>query len=521
MWLVLDHFSRTWIDAAVANAILLSVVVLLVVFTRQPARRILLVQCGVYAALLMFPLVAFDVLPRAYPVDWLLRTGLVPPSLTPEPDPVELIGPTAPGPAGRISPRGRPSASQSEWPAGERLVRVATLLYLAGAGLGLAWFGLGIWGFRRLLDRSQPAGPTTQRVFDELIADLGRAPPTPTLRTSPWLRSPVLGGVTRPAIVVPAELDDEDEEALRLILLHELAHADRGDAWFNALASIAQLLWFFLPHLWWLRAQLRIDQEFLADRKASGPQAERTRYARWLVGLSKGLAGRAIPNRRPDAGSSSDPAHPVQPWGERGFDTPLLQRVAMLLYCPFVVEDRPPRWFKVAVPVAIMLAATTLSTFRILAPVDASVMLREARALDPLVRFFEVPEFVVVPRVTPIVLPLAMPAAFHLTGEVVATPRGLAQLRIADCPLVPQDPELIARMQELPDEDPREYRVGIRREFRALNVAVHRIRDEETPPGPDEDFEFSLDYRLLEKSHWLSITPADQIATIRKLIIRW
>ena len=335
MWLVLDQFSRTLIDAAVANAILLSAVVVLVVFTRQPARRVVLAQTGVYAALLMIPLVVFDALPRAYPVDWLLRTGLVPPPLTPELNPLDVDS------AGRPSPRGRAdSSSQAEWPAGERLARVATLIYVAGAAAGLAWFGLGAWGFQRLLDRSVEVRPTTQRVFDELIVDLGRSPPHPGLRASDWLRSPVLGGVVRPTIVIPGRLDrDEvDPDALRLILLHELAHADRGDAWFNALAALAQIIWFFLPHLWWLRAQLRIDQEFLADRRAAGPLGETTHYARWLVGLS---SGRSTAPAKADAG---EPASP-RPWAGGAFDTPLLQRVAMLLYCPFVVEGRPPRWF--------------------------------------------------------------------------------------------------------------------------------------------------------------------------------
>ncbi|WP_165245469.1 M56 family metallopeptidase [Paludisphaera soli] len=515
MWLVLDHFSRTLIDAGFANAILLSVVVVAVVFTRQPARRVVLAQTGVYAALVMFPLVTFNTSLRVYPVDWFLRTGLVPPPLTPEPDEFDLVGPLLPGSTGRPAPRGRPPASQAEWPSGERLVRVATLLYLAGAATGLAWFGLGLWGFRRLLGRSSEASPETRRVFDELIADLERSPPQPDLRVSAWLRSPVLGGVTRPTIVIPAEVEepDVDRDALRLILLHELAHADRGDAWFNALAALAQIFWFFLPHLWWLRAQLRIDQEFLADRKAAGPLGETTHYARWLVGLSSGRASRALATRRLDPGAAAT----ARPWSGRSFDTPMLQRIAMLLYCPFVVEPRPPRWFATGVPTAFMLAAVALSTFRILAPVDPSVLIHEAQPRDPLVRTFQVPEFVVEPARpgeggpdSSYSLLLPLPAAFSLQAEIEASPRALAQIRIAGCPLLPEA-EALAILADPASKavEPSRHVYTLRREYRNLKAGL-------------DGREFDLDPKILADSHWLTITPAaDDTATIRKLLVNW
>lgn len=514
MWLVLDHFSRTLIDAGIANAILLSVIVVVVVFTRQPARRVVLAQTGVYAALLMFPLVASNPSLRVYPVDWLLRTGLVPPPLTPEPNRFDFVGPVVPGPSSRTPHRGRPAASQAEWPSGERLVRVATLLYLAGASIGLAWFGLGLWGFQRLLGRSSEARPETRRVFDELIADLERSPPQPELRVSTWLRSPVLGGVARPTIVIPAEIEevDVDRDALRLVLLHELAHADRGDAWFNALAALAQIFWFFLPHLWWLRAQLRIDQEFLADRKAAGPLGETTHYARWLVGLSSGRASRALPSRKLDSAPT-----PSRSWIGRSFDTPMLQRIAMLLYCPFDVEDRPPRWFATGVPTAFMLAAVALSTFRILAPVDSTVLLHEAQAADPVVRSFQVPEFVVVParptdgRPNPAyVLPLPLPPAFNLQAEILATPKALAQIRIAGCPLLPESEARALLLNAASDDiPPTKHAYTLRHEYRSLKASI-------------DGREFGLDPRILAEAHWLTITPAlDETATIRDLLINW
>lgn len=508
MWIVLDQFSRTLIDAAVANAILLSVVVVLVVFTRQPARRIVLVQTGVYAALLMLPLVAFDLLPRVYPVDWLLSTGLVPPPLVPEPGPLDDPALTPQARPGDAPPSRRGAGAPVEWPAGERLARVGTLLYLGGAAVGLAWMALGLWGFRRLVASTAEPGEGRRRVFDELIADLGRSPPHPGLRVSPRLRSPAIGGVIRPIIVIPAAIDrdDFDPAALRLILLHELAHADRGDAWFNLLAGLAQVLWFFLPHLWWLRGQMRIDQEFLADRKAAGPLDESTFYASWLVGLSSGRINRGMPSPAPEG----PPAGAARPWGEGGFNTQILQRVAMLLYCPFVVEGRPPRWFLGVVPVAFMFLALVLSSFRILAPVDPAALIQEAQARDPVMRDFKVSEFVVVPPdsstgVAAYVLPLALPASFRLQAEVVADRRSLGRLRIAGCPLVP-DP---SALEDVPAGGPKEtHDFQLRRGFGTLTASL-------------DGEEFDLDPRMLDGVRWLSFTAADETVVIRELLITW
>jgi hypothetical protein len=510
MWIVLDQFSRTLIDAAVANAILLSLIVAVVVFIRQPARRVVIARSGVYAALLMFPLVEFDLLPRVYPVDWLLRARLVPPSLTPEPNPLDVLAPFPPGLPGRPPPSRRVGEGAVEWPAGERLVRVGSLFYLAGAAVGLAWMGLGLWGFRRLVDRSKEPGGTLRGVYDELLHDLGRSPPHPMLRVSSRLRSPVLGGMIRPVVVVPAEMDREDfdRDALRLILRHELAHADRGDSWFHSLAGLAQVLWFFLPHLWWLRGQTRIDQEFLADRKAVARPGESTRYARWLVGLSSGRRPLVAPAPVPDplaAGSS-------RVWGEGGFNTQLLQRVAMLLYCPFAVEDRPPPWFLAVAPAWWMIVAVALSTCRILAPVDPAAMVQQARARDPVSRDFQVPEFVVVPfrtsgpgAPTAYVLPLALPPVFRLDAEIIADRRSLGRLRIANCPLTPDH----AALGDAPPEGPVEtHHFSLRRNHGELRASL------------DGD-EFDLDPRLLEGLHWLSITPADETATLRDLFIIW
>ena len=67
---------------------------------------------------------------------------------------------------------------------------------------------------------------------------------------------PFVAGLVRPTIMIPREFDrrEFDRELLEIILIHELAHADRDDSKFSAAAGLAQCVWFFLPFPWWLRA---------------------------------------------------------------------------------------------------------------------------------------------------------------------------------------------------------------------------------------------------------------------------
>ena len=123
--------------------------------------------------------------------------------------------------------------------------------------------------------------------------------PFPGLRVSARINRPVLVGLIRSFILIPPVYDERgfDKESLKIILLHELAHAAQGDTYFSAAATLAQSLWFFLPFLWWVRAQLRIDQEFLADQKVVMLTGSPAGYATRLVALATPRRDRARPGR--------------------------------------------------------------------------------------------------------------------------------------------------------------------------------------------------------------------------------
>ena len=274
MWVGLDRFGRLLIDTTLATAVLLSLVILLMLLCQQPARRILLARVAIVLALLMFPLTA------AKPFAW----SRAPSWLTARTPGVNLDTPGS----RRQAITSPDQSGVSTWWQGPWPLRVLALVYLAGVLASLSWTLLGFWGIERLVGKSVDPSPATSAYYEELTRQMDERVSVPGLRVSLRINRPVVFGLFRTWILIPSAYDQEtlDRESLRIILLHELAHAAQGDIFFSVAASLAQSLWFFLPFLWWLRAQLQIDHEFLADHKVVKLTGSPAGYATRLVTLA-------------------------------------------------------------------------------------------------------------------------------------------------------------------------------------------------------------------------------------------
>ncbi|HEY8503447.1 MAG TPA: PDZ domain-containing protein, partial [Gemmataceae bacterium] len=87
--------------------------------------------------------------------------------------------------------------------------------------------------------------------------------------------------------------------------------------------------YFFLPWVWWLRRELRLSQEFLADAAAVDGASRPDEYAEFLVRLSCRLTGRRVA--------------PLGAAGVRAGSSDLYRRVSMLLNDSEKIETRCPR----------------------------------------------------------------------------------------------------------------------------------------------------------------------------------
>lgn len=161
---------------------------------------------------------------------------------------------------------------------------VGTLLvggYAAATLALVAWAGLGFWRLGRLRRAARPAPPAAVALLREIA---GPAADRVELLVSDRIESPVAFPGLRPAIVLPAA--DTDPAAVRFALAHEWSHVERGDLRRWCLTTFAQAVLFYQPLFWWLRRQLRLSQDYLADARAAaaGDPAD---YAAYLVALAR------------------------------------------------------------------------------------------------------------------------------------------------------------------------------------------------------------------------------------------
>jgi bla regulator protein BlaR1 len=166
------------------------------------------------------------------------------------------------------------------------------LLWLVGAWFaGVSLLSLRLWRewrrLRRLCDSALPVAPEWQERFEVLARRLGVHVKV-RLRQGAGIVTPMLVGVLRPTILLPASLVARlPGDQLELILVHELAHLRRLDPLFNLLQTGLDTLLFYHPAVHWISRKVREDRELCCDDIVVNSGGDRLRYARALLALAE------------------------------------------------------------------------------------------------------------------------------------------------------------------------------------------------------------------------------------------
>ena len=469
----IDRWGAILLDAGLSAAVLTGLAGLAIVAHRQPARRQDLARLAWLGSLAMLPLTAFG------PVG--PRLEVVPP----------LRAVLAPLRADWQGPDDAPGTIEDRDPI--PAARGSTVLYLAGASACLGWIALGSWAARRLVRAADRPDEATLLLYESLPWT-GRRP---RLRVSARVRGPALLGLVRSTIVIPPALErPEARDRLRLALLHELAHAERGDPGSGLIAGLAQAAWFVFPWVWWIGRQARLDREFLADLRASEVFGAPGPYASSLV-------DQAAPGRssRPSSTASAS-------LEAAGPGSALFQRVLMLVRCPFRLEVRSPGWWLWSLR-AIAAVATLLASLLTFEDAEA------APRPDPVPRMLRIPRLVLaeVPARADgwsphhdLLIPL--PERFELAVDVWALPDDIGRIRIAGQGLPPA-----SEVAPGTAGTARWHRVQVRRDRGEVQVRV-----DGRPVPPDRDPDPDVD----PAPAWLCLQPAPgRVGVFRELVLSW
>lgn len=284
---------------AVGSLLLLAVAAIVTACVREPARRIRWIECTLVSCLALIPLSLAPGLPS-----WSLprvRTTAT----------AAAIGPKLPHPGSRIrenSGRNRlgppdfsrsqlrpfvatpeslaPSTQPHARPLDVRLLIAAA--YLSGLGLMTLWWLTGMIGLRRVVRSARLADERCRSLLQTVA---GPSAQKVRLLVSSRAGQPFTFGLRRPVIVLPEALAAGDQRRLRWALAHEWSHVARGDSGSWSLVGVVRIVFFYQPLVWWLRSQLRLAQDYLADVAAAEPESAED-YAEFLT---KWAAGRRSP----------------------------------------------------------------------------------------------------------------------------------------------------------------------------------------------------------------------------------
>ena len=159
-------------------------------------------------------------------------------------------------------------------------------LWFAGTPATFALLAAGLVGADRLRRRSRPLADGELAGMARRLADaLGILRPV-ALGVCDRLAAPILLGVVRPLILLPAAVSGWSPEQIEMALLHELAHVRRLDNLVNLAQRVIESLLFFHPAVWWVSGWVRLEREHCCDRLVVARTGRARPYAELLAELA-------------------------------------------------------------------------------------------------------------------------------------------------------------------------------------------------------------------------------------------
>lgn len=158
--------------------------------------------------------------------------------------------------------------------------------WLAGVGL-LSLRALGGWYVAETLRRHETLALSAGLLvrFRALQQRAALSWPVQFLQSA-RVTVPVVVGWFRPVILIPlAAITGFTPQQLDALILHELAHIRRLDAFINIVLIAAETILFYHPAIWWVTRRIRIEREHCCDDFAVSLCGSATLYVEALASL--------------------------------------------------------------------------------------------------------------------------------------------------------------------------------------------------------------------------------------------
>jgi beta-lactamase regulating signal transducer with metallopeptidase domain len=168
-------------------------------------------------------------------------------------------------------------------------INIVWAFVIEGLWVLASLFALGrLWASVRQM-RSLLRNSTPVEIGEEMQSIVARPGSHPVeVRLSNAVDAPSVIGFFHPAVVVPRSLWNQLTPAeLQQIILHEMAHLDRGDDWTNLLQKLLRALSPLNPALFWVERNLCLERERACDDAVLDAAGNPRAYASCLTKLAE------------------------------------------------------------------------------------------------------------------------------------------------------------------------------------------------------------------------------------------
>jgi beta-lactamase regulating signal transducer with metallopeptidase domain len=187
-------------------------------------------------------------------------------------------------------PARAPVAAKSEYPRSTpiRWAALGVAAWMSGMAFLLLHRVAVSWKLGRLMHRSRQT--SDERLLALARESAGESGAPWELRESESCRAPLVFGMRRPVILLPAEARDWTHARLSAVLLHEFGHVRGHDCLTRLLMDFACALYWINPLIWIASRKLRIAQEQACDDLVLSAGVSATDYASQILELVRSLA---------------------------------------------------------------------------------------------------------------------------------------------------------------------------------------------------------------------------------------
>ncbi len=163
------------------------------------------------------------------------------------------------------------------------------VVWLLGALAAVAPLLLGWWRVERLSREAQLLDDSETSVLLARACEQLSLRPRVALLRSRGRVPPMVWGLWRPNLLLPAEAVAWPREQLHLVLIHELAHVRRGDCISQLVAHLACACYWFNPLAWLALRRLHDEQQRACDDLVLAASVRPSDYAESLLEITRGL----------------------------------------------------------------------------------------------------------------------------------------------------------------------------------------------------------------------------------------